>query len=101
MTINSLLDFGNFSDFSYSLHKITILSFFVNPTNLYLRDLIGSVEIGGSKPPACAKYGRIHSGICREGSPCCFKCGQTGNFMKECPRRNQGGGSRLIMINLH
>ncbi|WMV46294.1 hypothetical protein MTR67_039679 [Solanum verrucosum] len=32
-----------------------------------------SVEKGGSKPPAYAKYGRSHSGVGRDGSTGCFK----------------------------
>ncbi|XP_015087091.1 uncharacterized protein LOC107030255 [Solanum pennellii] len=53
----------------------------------------GSVAQGGSKPPACAKCGRNHSGICSEGSTVCFKCGQTEYFMKKCPKNKQGGGN--------
>ncbi|KAH0728063.1 hypothetical protein KY284_003928 [Solanum tuberosum] len=34
----------------------------------------GSVAQGGSKPHACTKCGRNHSGVCREGSTGCFKC---------------------------
>uniref|UniRef100_M1DZA5 Gag-pol protein n=1 Tax=Solanum tuberosum TaxID=4113 RepID=M1DZA5_SOLTU len=52
-----------------------------------------SVAQGGSKPPACAKCGRNHSGICREGSTECFKCGQTGYFMRECPKNKKGNGN--------
>ncbi|KAG5575756.1 hypothetical protein H5410_055890 [Solanum commersonii] len=50
----------------------------------------GSVVQWGSKPPACAKCGRNHSGICREGSTSCFKCGQTEHFMRKCPTNKQG-----------
>ncbi|KAH0683182.1 hypothetical protein KY290_021771 [Solanum tuberosum] len=49
----------------------------------------GSVAQGGSKPPACAKCGRNHSGTYRDGSTGCFKCGQNGHFMKECPKNMQ------------
>uniref|UniRef100_M1D8M1 Gag-pol protein n=1 Tax=Solanum tuberosum TaxID=4113 RepID=M1D8M1_SOLTU len=46
----------------------------------------GIVAQWGSKPPTCAKCGSNHSGICREGSIGCFKCGQTGHFMRECQK---------------
>ncbi|KAH0706733.1 hypothetical protein KY289_011809 [Solanum tuberosum] len=53
----------------------------------------GNVVQGSSKPPACAKCGRNHSGTCREGSTGCFKCGQNGHFMQECPKNKQGNGN--------
>ncbi|XP_015075305.1 uncharacterized protein LOC107019277 [Solanum pennellii] len=48
---------------------------------------------GGSKPPACTKYGRNHPGVYREGSTGCFKCGHTRNFMRECPKNKQDSGN--------
>ncbi|XP_049365270.1 uncharacterized protein LOC125830099 [Solanum verrucosum] len=45
----------------------------------------GSMAQRGSKPPACAKCGRNHPGICREGSTGYFKCGQNSHFMRDCP----------------
>ncbi|XP_015163496.1 uncharacterized protein [Solanum tuberosum] len=48
---------------------------------------------GGSNPPSCAKYGRNHSGTCCESSTGCFKCGQNGHYMRECPKNKQGNGN--------
>ena len=50
----------------------------------------GSVEQGGKWAHACAMFGRIHPGKCRNVSKGCFKCGQEGHFMKECPKNMQG-----------
>ncbi|XP_049405219.1 uncharacterized protein LOC125868664 [Solanum stenotomum] len=53
-----------------------------------------SMAQGGTKNPACAEYGRNNSGICRDGSTGCFKYGQNGHFMRECPKNKQGSGNR-------
>ncbi|KAH0661922.1 hypothetical protein KY284_026853 [Solanum tuberosum] len=53
----------------------------------------GSVAQGGSKPLVCAKCGRNHSGMCRDGSTGCFKCGKNGHFMRECLKNKQGNGN--------
>ena len=53
----------------------------------------GSVKQGGNKPPACAKCGKNHFGVCPEGSTSCFKCTQMGHFMRESPKNKQGSGN--------
>ncbi|KAK4729912.1 hypothetical protein R3W88_022900 [Solanum pinnatisectum] len=63
----------------------------------FLSSKEGSMAQGGSKPPAYAKCGRSHTGLCRDGSTGCFKCGQNGHFMRVCPKNRQGndnGGNR-------
>ena len=35
----------------------------------------------------------FHSGVCRDGSTNCFKCGHNGDFMKECPKKSQTNGN--------
>ncbi|XP_049358906.1 uncharacterized protein LOC125823600 [Solanum verrucosum] len=54
----------------------------------------GSVAHGGNWDPVCAKCGRTHPGKCHDGSTCCFKCGQEGDFMKKCPKNRQGNGNQ-------
>uniref|UniRef100_M1DFE4 Retrotransposon gag protein n=1 Tax=Solanum tuberosum TaxID=4113 RepID=M1DFE4_SOLTU len=65
----------------------------------------------GSMALACARCGRTHPGKCRDGKTGCFKCGQEGHFMKECPKNRMaprgatfgigGGANRLYVINSH
>ena len=46
---------------------------------------------------ACAKCGRIHSGLCPDGFTGCFNCGKNNHFMRECPMNKQvigNGGNR-------
>ncbi|XP_049364271.1 uncharacterized protein LOC125829036 [Solanum verrucosum] len=49
----------------------------------------GIVAEGGNWAPACVKCGRTYRGKCRDGSTCCFKCGQEGDFMKYFPKNRQ------------
>ncbi|XP_049372513.1 uncharacterized protein LOC125837432 [Solanum verrucosum] len=54
----------------------------------------GSMERGGNWTPTCAKCCRNHPGACRDGFIGCFKFGQAGHFMRECPKNRQGNGNR-------
>nr|AAV31185.2 Gag-pol polyprotein, putative [Solanum tuberosum] len=47
----------------------------------------GSKAQGGTKTPACARCG-------------CFKCGQEGHFMQECPKNKQGNGNGVNRAHL-
>ena len=44
----------------------------------------------GSVAPACSRYGRNHQDKCRDGQTYFIKCGQEGQFFKECPKNMQG-----------
>ncbi|XP_049381293.1 uncharacterized protein LOC125845820 [Solanum stenotomum] len=54
----------------------------------------GSVAQGGNGTYAGVNYGRTNSGICHDGSTCCFKYGQNCHFMRECPKNRQGSSNR-------
>ena len=41
----------------------------------------------------CAQCGKNHYGECRLGIDSCFKCGQPGHFVIECPQIVSGSGS--------
>ncbi|KAH0776371.1 hypothetical protein KY290_007782 [Solanum tuberosum] len=53
----------------------------------------GSVAQGGNWAPVCGRCGRSHSCKCRDSRTGCFKCGQEGHLMKECPKNKQGSGN--------
>ncbi|XP_049406113.1 uncharacterized protein LOC125869702 [Solanum stenotomum] len=48
---------------------------------------------GGNWTPICSKCGSNHPSACRDGSTGCFKCGEEGHFMEECPKNRQGNGN--------
>ncbi|XP_049410723.1 uncharacterized protein LOC125873946 [Solanum stenotomum] len=69
-------------------HKRNSYNFRARPA--YLQ---GSIVLRGSKAPSCARCGRTHPGKCRQGQTGCFKCGQEGHVIKECPKSRQGSGN--------
>lgn len=51
----------------------------------------GSVAKSGSWTHACGRYGRNNIGRCPDSLSCFFKCGQEGDYMKDCPKIKQVG----------
>jgi len=39
----------------------------------------------GNQALTCHKCGKVHAGECKASEPNCFKCGQFGNFKRNCP----------------
>ncbi|KAG5571382.1 hypothetical protein H5410_061148 [Solanum commersonii] len=48
----------------------------------------------GPTPLSASALAPWNKGACRDGSTGCFKCGQEGHLMKECPKNRQRSGNR-------
>ena len=46
--------------------------------------------------PVCSRCDRLHSGECLQGRTGCFKCGQEGHFMRDCPSAVTSSPSEAI-----
>ncbi|KAD4983236.1 hypothetical protein E3N88_19907 [Mikania micrantha] len=38
--------------------------------------------------PPCTSYGKLHKGVCRLAGGLCFRCGNAGHMIKDCPQRD-------------
>lgn len=43
------------------------------------------VVVGSRAPAVCSKYGKKRAGTCHVATGVCFKCGQLGHRIKDCP----------------
>jgi hypothetical protein len=54
----------------------------------------------------CSKCSRTHKGDCRQGTSTCFRCGNPGHFLKDCPMnaakgtKSQGSGTQARVYSL-
>ena len=40
--------------------------------------------------PQCPRCGKSHSGECRRAASACFRCGQQGHMIRDCPQQDKG-----------
>ena len=56
----------------------------------------GSVSGSSNQVPECPTCNRRHKGTCYRASGACFRCGQKGHLMGNCPQGTTGSGAPAV-----